>query len=386
VRRRAAAEGGAPPLIAAAGLFSSGSTWAFNVLRAVLQRRLGADGYSSLYADLLADPVLASGKPTVIKCHQPSAGLAALLGLLKAPVALTIRDPRDAVASLVQRFDQPVETAIAQVARSAFALAHLHDRVPATVLRYEDGFSGSADAVRQLADLADAALPSRDLEVIGRALSATAVKAFIDRRVRAITTASPADQWDAATHWHPNHLGDGAIGKYAHVLTPRDAARISYLCREYRRRFGYPAAAAAPYIPGTDLEFSAAQAPYDYLGAGFGEPEAWGVWTITNTAELVLPLSRPLTGARLKLAWRLSPVFVLPHRAQLQLSVNGKVLATLTSGAEPLPQELDVLLPPAREALAISLEFSGLRTAADLGFGDDPRLVGAGLTTLRVDP
>ena len=41
------------------------------------------------------------------------------------------------------------------------------------------------------------------------------------------------------TQWHPNHVGDGTVGKYAAVLSGEQITVVSSRTSEFRARFGY---------------------------------------------------------------------------------------------------------------------------------------------------
>jgi hypothetical protein len=47
------------------------------------------------------------------------------------------------------------------------------------------------------------------------------------------------DRFDARTHWHPGHVGDRRIGKYAEILSPEMQQQVLCVTTDYCAKFGY---------------------------------------------------------------------------------------------------------------------------------------------------
>ena len=209
-----------PRHILGVGMFSSASTWLVNVAMALL-RAVGAPDVRLHFADSWAewpDPSVAG--TLVVKSHHADTAMLNYAALHEVPVLISLRDPCDAAASLVARFDSPpVEAAgwvVASYAACARALAvrrHL-------VLRYEERSLGGLTGVRAIARHLGVALTPEQLAGVAQTHAPSRIKAYIrSLHETGVFDDRPASaQWDAATHWHPNHVGDGRVGKYSDIL------------------------------------------------------------------------------------------------------------------------------------------------------------------------
>lgn len=227
------------PLVLVAGLYGSGSTWAYNAVRALL----GDDsavraGYSDDVNDL---PGGDRGLPAVVKCHLPDAALRRLARIHPATVVITVRDPRDALVSTIRRFALPPLDVRRALVVSAERLLALADTVPALILRYEDGFPSDAGTLPRLARALLVSPPAERLAAITESLSAPRVRARIEAMAaEGVFGPTPAPRAvDPLTQWHPTHLGDGRVGKHAEVLTPDESASLLAETAPFCARFGY---------------------------------------------------------------------------------------------------------------------------------------------------
>jgi hypothetical protein len=210
-----------PSRVLGVGMFSSASTWLVNVTMAVL-REGGASDVALHFADSWAAwPHAASSGTLVVKSHHADAAMLNYAALNEIPVLISVRDPCDATASLVARFGHPQEDAAKWVIASCEACIRALAVRNHIIFRYEDGDLGRFTGVRAIARhlgmrlsdvqvfrIAEVHEPSR-IDAYIRSLHETGV--FDDR--------PPSAQWDAATHWHPNHVGDGRVGKFADILS-----------------------------------------------------------------------------------------------------------------------------------------------------------------------
>lgn len=232
-----------PGLVLCAGLKSSASTWLFNAVIGLLRaegRRVAA-----FYADDIGDfPAGAERADTiVVKTHIPSQALQFAAHLMGAVVFVTVREPRDAIASLMLRFHHSFDNCLREVKAGAAAMVELSRSKPLT-LRYERRFYDREPTMRLIATRLGVAVNDDTLRTIAASLTRDAVKAKIARLQRAGTfgARSDPDRFDPKTHWHPGHVGDGASGKYAAALSPRQQRAVLSATREFRRVFGYDGA------------------------------------------------------------------------------------------------------------------------------------------------
>lgn len=264
-------------LVVCAGTYGSASTWMFNVVSTLLRAHDPARAFARLYVDHAnadLDHALATANSVVVKTHSPSPLLRLVAAAPPVRVVLTCRDPRDSTASLMQRFGMPFHLAFADVLRSVQAASLLHDLPNAMTFRYEDAFAGQPDTIAMLCrhlaiDPQD--MPARTIIEQFSPDSVIATIRGLEEAGRIDLTRPATLRFDAETHWHANHVGDGTIGKFAAVLSETQTIAVEHATRRYMAMFGYQPACAG-IKSGTSLEFGS-----DGVGSafcsGFGEVE-----------------------------------------------------------------------------------------------------------------
>lgn len=239
-----------PRIVLCAGLKSSGSTWLFNVVIALF-KAAGRRNVSAFYADDFGmfPPEAERASVLIVKCHEPSSSLRFLCRFLDGKILVTVREPRDALASLRQRFGHRFETSLGEMARQAPLVAELGKS--AVVFRYEDGFCDRPKSVARIATALGLRVDEGERARIFASLSPEAVKAKIARIERAggFGGSPTPDRFDPKTHWHPGHVGDGLIGKYQALLSADEQRKILAATGSYCRAFGYEAAMRPPKKP-----------------------------------------------------------------------------------------------------------------------------------------
>ncbi len=228
-------------VILCAGVKSSGSTWLFNVAIRIL-KETGVKP-AAFYADNLVMFPEGAGRAShlVIKTHEPSKALLLVAELGRGPVFLTIRDPRDAIASLMLRFGHSFEGALKDVAGEAARMVELSRLIAMPTLRYEDAFFDKQATVGRIAARIGVRLSATAAKRIHTALSRECVArdiAALTAKGRFGADAHP-DNFDPATHWHPGHVGDARVGKFESVLTRAQQGEVAAATRDYCRLFGY---------------------------------------------------------------------------------------------------------------------------------------------------
>lgn len=233
-----------PRLILCTGLFSSGSTWLFNVVAGLLREGTEHKKVAQFFADTPESfPKTALDCDyLVVKNHQPSKSLLMLATLTDAPILLTLREPTDAVASLMTRFAMHFAEAKNHAAASADVLSRIDQSRVNLTLRYEDEFFNKVETIEEISSCLGLEIPS-----------ATARKVFdlltpqeIMRKIEAFwedgtfVEGRPAGaQHDPLTHWHPRHVGDRQVGKSRDVLSPVERADVAVSTHTYCEKFGY---------------------------------------------------------------------------------------------------------------------------------------------------
>ena len=241
VRKKTIA-GPAPRVILCVGLKSSGSTWLYNVVIQLLRAKMRG-GTKAFYADNLAmfPPDTERARILVIKAHEPSKAIVYLMRLTRGCIFLSVREPRDAIASLIQRFGHAFEGALRETARQSVRIAELAHQEDPITYRYENGFYDRSETIGEVAAALGIRTNKAVRERIFRSLTRSAVKKKIDelRKNGKFGVKPNADSFDPATHWHPGHVGDGRVGKHTSVLSKKQQAQVLARTREYCSRFGY---------------------------------------------------------------------------------------------------------------------------------------------------
>ena len=361
------------------GLFRSASTWAFNVT-ADIARTLGP--VQTLFADSvasLAEQLAPDTRCAVVKSHVPGRDLRLLAQFAGAATVLTIRDPLDCVASLMEQFREDFATACADVAASAHASLAVLDVLPALVVRYEAPGAREAQAVSMIAEHLAASLSLEDAAQIAQSYQPETVRSTVDALMLggAFDDRPAREQFDPRTHWHPGHVGSGAPGRHVHVLSASERAIVAYATREFRERLGY----AVEPTPGlaSDVELIFAGEGLAHCISGVCDPEAWGVWTEGDEACLRFPLARTAQRVSLTLVCKLAPVLRSASRACVRAYLNGVLCAEIrASGAWPETLVLALCGPErACDAAEVVLRFDHLVEV-------DPRRLGLGLISVRL--
>lgn len=223
-----------PQVVLCIGLKSSGSTWLYNVAIRILKGEKAR--VAAFYADNFRMIPRGADKAQVlvIKSHEPSDAILFLTRFARGKVLMSVREPRDSAASLMQRFGHGFDSALRDLKAESGHLVRLAKG--AMVLRYEDGFHEREETVGEVARFLGARLSPAARGRIFKALTPEAVRKTIKKLHGA---KRDPDAFDRTTQWHPGHLGDGRIGKYKSVLTPAQQRRISAATRDYARAFGY---------------------------------------------------------------------------------------------------------------------------------------------------
>jgi hypothetical protein len=236
------------------GMHASGSTWVYNVIRGLVQAtgaRLAA-GFANTEADLAALPTGAD--ILVVKTHDLADAAAEALHARAPAVVASIRDPRDAVASLMTYQRYPFDLALATISRSAGFTTATAERTNALLLRYEAGFVDDPATVNRIAT--HLGLPC-DEQTAG-CIHAAHRRDAVERLIGGLETLPGAhrdvrsgDIYDPQTQWHRHHAGrSGEVGRWRRAL-PGDQARVvDFALANWMDRHGY-ARAATPAPSGT---------------------------------------------------------------------------------------------------------------------------------------
>jgi len=177
----------------------------------------------------------------VVKNHIPHASLLALAGLTDAPILMSVREPKDAVASLMARFSYTFADAERAVAASAAALAQVGSHRANLLLRYEDGFFDDVATVRGVAFHLGLRVSRKTAQQIFDQLTPQqVVRKIAELQERgAFAPDCTATRFDLDTHWHPGHVGERRIGQFYTALSPSQQLCVAMASRAYCQEFRY---------------------------------------------------------------------------------------------------------------------------------------------------
>jgi hypothetical protein len=228
-----------------AGMYSSASTWVYNVVLELFDREAVPLYFDDVEMFALSEDLkeIVRRRGFVLKTHRPDEELREFICKTSYPLILSVRDPRDAVASLMKRFDRSFEYALTYVASSAEALPLLCRHRRPVILMYEKGYTASGRTIEVLAAQLKLSPSPDKIKTIGQVLSPYNVRQQLEvwQRRGIFDLESGPDAFDPQTHWHPNHVGDGRSGKWREVLSPDQAEAVILATREYCKSFGYSA-------------------------------------------------------------------------------------------------------------------------------------------------
>jgi hypothetical protein len=235
------------PIALCLGLPGSASTWAYNICAQLLMLKNAS--LECVYADCFEDvrnylvAAEAASSSLIIKSHMADDALRSYFSRPNLNVILTVRDPRDCVLSLTERFHTPFDFALARVLESCQAVQALH-KTGISLLRYENRFFESKETLvamhRYLQIEADC-----DFDDLLREHRKEAVMSFIETfdelPKERIQKLSAIDSCDVATQWHTRHFGDGLVGKWQQRFNCEQKARLNQVLAPAIEALGYPA-------------------------------------------------------------------------------------------------------------------------------------------------
>jgi len=237
-----------PPMILCLGLQGSASTWAFNVCAQLVTLAQGS--VQCVYADCLQDlfnSVKAGEEQAstyVVKSHFADEDFSDYLSATGSRYVLTVRDPRDCIVSLMERFGFPFDVALSHLVCSCHALMRAQSLNGGLLLRYEDQFFQSRRTIpmlRQYLGLGGEV----DCASLDRLNSQESIMEFINTfdelpegRILKINEDSD-DALDVVTQWHRHHFGDGLTGKWRTRLSEKQKVLVTTMLAHPLKHLGY---------------------------------------------------------------------------------------------------------------------------------------------------
>ncbi|CAB3782112.1 sulfotransferase domain-containing protein [Pararobbsia alpina] len=229
-------------LVLNVGVEGSASTWVDNVVKSLLK----LNGSEEVTAGYVSEMKTAAQnhqrrvENAILKSHQPKNDFLFMMDVGAAKSILTIRDPRDSVVSLMQRFDRPFENCLRDVARSLSYLDDV-DFKNVLLLRYEDRFFEKIETVGLIAEYLGTAASGEQIGEIFERYSAAAVRGLLSQ-----LSDLPIQELDVGEHvahrgtgFFARHIIDSRSGRYREVLTLGQIHQIESVIGHAYDRYGY---------------------------------------------------------------------------------------------------------------------------------------------------
>jgi len=233
------------------GMYSSGSTWAYNVTRQIaasVHPSKPVQGY--FVSDVVNVVALGRGGRThIIKSHDiDTEDAVAEIARCADAIIVTIRDPRDAVTSLMLYQGLAFDQSVLLVEKSARLCARFCSDQRSLLLRYEAGFIDDIRTLDRIAETFREQLTPTDRVRIFGSTRRAAIEAFITelprRPGKLKNPERPGHFADPVTHWHTHHAGrTGEIGRWQKMLTEAQVRAVERLLGDWMDRFSYDALA-----------------------------------------------------------------------------------------------------------------------------------------------
>jgi hypothetical protein len=203
------------------GLPGSGSTWLYNIIRALLPPSTHAFESENLPA--VRECMDRPNRDLLIKAHALEHSLLYFAQAANARAIISSRDPKDGVASMMTRFQPDPYYAIYYVVRSFAAINSAQKFLPSLALDYDDGFISSIETLHAILGFLGEGKPAPELEAIFDAYKKDNVRKLIDNiKDEAGVAFDPASgmAYDRITMFNEHHLGDGRSGKWQDIEDP----------------------------------------------------------------------------------------------------------------------------------------------------------------------
>ena len=189
------------------GMGRSGSTWAFNVAKALLSREtLAITGeYNNAVGAAIAalDPRV---EHHLIKAHMVDSIGHMLIRHRMCRTLCTWREPLDCIASSMEAFGSAFENTVA-LARGGLAFLDLQSRVGGILfVAYDDIVTRPPDMIRAIADYLGCPADDAEVQRIAALFSKDNVARFADKLERTTDERGGSAGWDRDTLLYPGHI------------------------------------------------------------------------------------------------------------------------------------------------------------------------------------
>ncbi len=145
-------------------------------------------------------------------------------------IFITVRDPRDAVVSLMQARSHTFDRALHFVSQSARLCMEFSTDSRARLFGYETEFFNDVQTVKLVASHLGYGITDEAVQHIFAATSRPEVEkhiASMHKKTGVLQDKLSGDLLDPQTQWHTHHAGrSGETGRWRHVLTPQQVLEV----------------------------------------------------------------------------------------------------------------------------------------------------------------
>lgn len=226
------------------GMYSSGSTWVFNAIRSVMNVLLPDELPLGIYAETADQlpPDWTGSDQIIIKSHHTDEAATAIVLQHADRIWISIRDPRDCVASASTYIFPDFDSALEAVVRSALHCERFILDPRSVLLRYEDGFIDDPATLDRFATVHSRVLSTQDREQLFQQTRRTAIETMIKQfdSSETVDDGYLGHRVHLETQWHTHHLNrTGEVGRWRRALSPTQAMEIQRRLGPWMERFGY---------------------------------------------------------------------------------------------------------------------------------------------------
>jgi hypothetical protein len=207
------------------GMYGSASTWLFNVVRQVFEFTQD-DKIQTYFVSTKRDCSAFSQANVIhlIKSHEISDdGTVIELAGRANKILMTLRDPRDAVTSLMAYHGHSFEKALGLVEQTAHLCSGFAKDRRTNIFHYESAFFEDPRTIQDLASILGYQLPEEIVQRIFNGLQRAEIEKYIaglPRQPGVLQDRISGDLLDPATQWHTHHAGrSGEVGRWRHMLS-----------------------------------------------------------------------------------------------------------------------------------------------------------------------
>jgi len=219
-----------PKTIWCLGLYASASTWAFNAVR-MLHEATATPAKTYFFSGPASFAPFALAATHIVKSHEiTDPGTAQELGRRAEKIFITIRDPRDAVASMLRHHQHGFEKTL-DLVEQTMRLCVRYAGDPRTKLyAYEGRFHEQPETISGFAAHLGLNPSPQAIASIFESLQRKNVDKYIAQMPRMpgiLQNRESGDLLDPRTHWHTHHAGrTGEIGRWQHELSTEQARAV----------------------------------------------------------------------------------------------------------------------------------------------------------------